>query len=104
MKINIYKTQKEVEKTYSVDNYDLMYGTIQDILAVMDEGLPDLKDEEGLFALLAANRKKIDELLLDIFSSEGMTEEELRRTKIKEMVPLFIDLFSYVKNSFESKN
>ena len=104
MKINIYKTQKTIEKTYEVENYDLMYGTIQDILAVMDEGLPDLKDEEGLFKLLTANRKKIDALLLDIFADAGMTEEELRRTKIKELVPLFIDLFSYVEESFKSKN
>ena len=28
MKINIYKNQREVEKTYEVDNYDLMYGTV----------------------------------------------------------------------------
>lgn len=104
MKINVYKNQKEIEKTYSVDEYDLMYGTVQDILSVLDEGVPDLKDEEGLFKLITNNRSKLEDLLLDIFGTEGMTAEELRRIKLKEMIPLFIALFKYVEDSFKSKN
>jgi hypothetical protein len=57
-----------------------------------------------MIKLITANRKKLEDLLLDIFSAEGLTEEELRRTKLKELVPLFIDLFAYVQNSFKSKN
>ena len=104
MKLNIYKNQKEIEKTYEVDEYDIMYGTIQDILSVLDEGVPDLNDEEGLFKLIAANRGKLEDLLLDIFATEGMQREELRRIKIKEMIPLFIALFNYDQESFKSKN
>lgn len=104
MKLNVYKNQKEIEKTYEVDEYDIMYGTIQDILSVLDEGVPDLNDEEGLIKLIAANRGKLEDLLLDIFSTEGMQREELRRIKLKELIPLFIDLFKYVQESFKSKN
>lgn len=104
MKLNIYKNQREIEKTYEVDSYDIMYGTVQDILAVLEDGIPDLNDEQGLFKLVVDNRSKLEDLLLDIFVTEGMTKEELRRIKLKEMIPLFIDLFKYAKESFESKN
>ncbi len=104
MKLNIYKNQKEIEKTYEVDEYDIMYGTIQDILSVLDDGLDNLKDNDQLIKLVTKNRSKLEDLLLDIFSEEGLTEEELRRTKLKELVPLFMDLFAYVKTSFKSKN
>lgn len=104
MKINIYKNQKEIEKTYEVENYDLMYGTVQAIFTVMDKGIPDLNDNEGMLNLLIENRTKLEDILLDVFSSEGMTPDELKRTKLIEVVYLFIDLFQYVQDSFKSKN
>ena len=104
MKINIYKNQKEIEKTYEVDEYDIMYGTVQDILEVLDDGIDDLKTEDQLLKLVTANRKKLETFILDIFASEGMTEDELRNVKLKELIPVFIELFAYVKNSFQSKN
>lgn len=103
MKLNIYKNQKEIEKTYEVDNYDIMYGTVQDILAVLDDGLDNLTDDKAI-DLITKNRSKLEDLLLDIFGGEGLTPEELRHTKLKELIPVFIDLFAYVKNSFQTKN
>jgi hypothetical protein len=42
-------------------------------------------------------------LLLDVFPEA--TPDELRRVKLKELVPFFIELFSYVGKSFSnSKN
>lgn len=104
MKINIYKNQKEIEKTLEVDEYDVMYGTIQDVLELLDEGIADLNDEEGLFKLIAANRGKLEALLLDIFSPVGMQKEDLRNIKVRELIPLFISLFTYVQESFKAKN
>ena len=103
MKINIYKNQKEIEKTYEVDEYDIMYGTVQDILEVLDE-VDNLEDNEQLLKLSSANKTKIEDLLLDIFEPEGMTAEELRKVKLKELIPVFMDLFAYVQQSFKSKN
>lgn len=103
MKLNVYKNQKEIEKTYEVDNYDIMYGTVQDILSILDE-VDDLSDNQKLFDLVKKNRTKLEDLLLDIFGGEGMTAEEMRRTKLKEFIPVFMDLFRYVKESFQSKN
>lgn len=97
MKLNVYKNQKEIEKTYSIDTYDLMYGTVEDILAIFDE-VDDLSDNMKLFSVVQKNRTKLNDLLLDIFPD--MTEAELRKIKLKELVPLFIELFNYVKDSF----
>ena len=105
MKLNIYKNQKEIEKTYSVDEYDIMYGTIQDILGILDKvDLQNLKNEQQFLDVIVENRTKLEDLLMDIFSSEGLTEEELRRIKLRELVPLFTDLFAYVRESFKRKN
>ena len=99
MKINIYKNQKEIEKTFEVKTYDIMYGTVQDILSIIDEA-GDLSDEDALYNILAKNMGKIDELLLDIFGDEGLVREDLRNIKVKEFVELFVD----VQKAFESKN
>lgn len=97
MKLNVYKNQKEIEKTYSIDTYDLMYGTVEDILGIFDE-VDDLSDNMKLFSVIQKNRTKLNDLLLDIFPD--MTEADLRKIKLKELVPLFIELFNYVKDSF----
>lgn len=97
MKLNVYKNQKEIEKTYEIDTYDLMYGTVEDILGIFDE-IDDLSDNMKLFSVIQKNRTKLNDFILDIFPD--MTEEDLRRIKLKELVPLFIELFNYVKDSF----
>lgn len=98
MKLNVYKDQKHIEKTYEVDEYDIMYGTVEDVFDVLD-GMEDMKTDGEILKLIQTNRKKLNGLLLDIFSGDGLTEEELRRIKIKELVPLFLDLFKYVRYS-----
>ena len=96
MELNIYKNQKEIEKTYKVDAYDIMYGTVEDVFDVLD-GMEDMKTDGESLKLIQTHRKKLNGLLMDIF--DGLTEEELRRIKIKELVPLFLDLFKYVRDS-----
>ena len=101
MKLNTYKSQTEVDKTFEVDAYDIMYGTVEDLFAIMD-GAKDDTDE--IMNLLVKNRGKINDLIKDVFP--GMTDEDLRKIKLKDLVPFFIELFSFVQKSFErsSKN
>lgn len=102
MKINIYKNQREVEKTYEVDNYDLMYGTVEDILALFDD-IDDLKDNMQIFNVIKKNRSKLNDFMQDIFPD--LSDDELRRIKLKELIPVFMELFTYVTKSFgASKN
>ena len=56
MKLNIYKTQTEIEKTYEVDAYDLMYGIVEDVLNVIEEAGHG-KDNLRLAQVIAENRQ-----------------------------------------------
>lgn len=103
LELNIYKNQKEIEKTYKVDAYDLMYGTVEDIFDVLD-GMENMQSDSDILKLVQQNRTKLNDLLLDVFGDEGLTQEELRKVKLKEMIPFFVSLFDYVKVSFASKN
>jgi hypothetical protein len=95
MKLNIYKNQNEVEKTYEIDNYDIMYGTVEDVLSMFDD-IDDFSDNMQIFKVIQKNRNKLNDLLKDIFPD--LTDEELRRVKLKELVPVFMGLFTYVQN------
>lgn len=97
MKLNVYKNQTDVEKTFEANEYDLMYGTVEDILSVFDE-LEDYNDNMEIFKVVNKNRSKINDLILDVFPD--MTTDDLRKIKLKELVPFFMDLFAYVKTSF----
>lgn len=100
MKLNIYKNQKDIEKTYEADEYDLMYGTVEDIFEVMDD-LGSNATQSQIFEVVKKHRAKLTKLLKDIFPE--ITDEELRNVKLKELVPMFIDLFAYVTESFGSE-
>lgn len=102
MKLNIYKNQKDIEKTYTIDAYDLMYGTVEDIFEVMD-GLDEKSSDSDIVKVIQKNRSKLTALIKDIFPE--ITDDELKRIKLKELVPFFIDLFVYVIDSFgDQKN
>lgn len=98
--LNVWKNQKEIEKTFEAKEYDLMYGTVEDVLAILDGA--ENADENQMLDLLSKNRKKLNDLILDIFPE--MTAKDLRGVKVKELIPLFVSLFSYVQNSFAVKN
>lgn len=96
MKLNIYKNQQEVAKTYEADAYDLMYGTVEDVLDILDGVSDDITDDDFLM-LIRKSMPKLNHLLLDVFP--GLTEEELKHVKLKELIPVFFEIFSFVKDS-----
>jgi predicted CopG family antitoxin len=100
MKINIWKSQKEIEKTYTAEAYDLMYGTLQDIFEVLDE-VKDFENESQVLKIITENRKTLDSLLMDIFPE--MTEEDLKHIKVKELIPVFAETFAFVLSTFSKK-
>ena len=99
MKLNIYKNQRDIEKTVYAEKYDLMYGTVEDILAIFDS-VSDVSDNMQLFDAVVKNREKLNELLKDVFPD--LTNEDLKKIKVAELVPFFMELFDYVKSSFRS--
>lgn len=100
MKINIWKNQREIEKTYEVDAYDIMYGTVEDILGILD-GIDEKSNNMELLNAVSQNREKLNELLLDVFPE--MTPDELKRVKMKELIPLLLELFTFIGKSFQKQ-
>lgn len=100
MKLNIYKNQKEIEKTYEIDTYDLMFGTVEDIFNVLDE-IDEKASKADILKAVQKHRNKINHLLKDIFPE--LTDDELKHVKIKELVSFFVDLFVYVTDSLGSE-
>lgn len=90
LKLSIYNG-KVIEKTYITDTYDLMYGTIEDVLNVIDLDKIDKSVELG--KMIIRLLPLINPFLKDVF--DGLTDEELRHTKVKEVKQIFEKIFSY---------
>lgn len=97
LKLNVYKN-KQIEKTYITNDYEVMYGTVEDLLDLLDlEALMGTSDRDSMFAavsrLLNGRRDVVNPLLMDIF--EGLTEDELRNTRVREVVEVIIGLTGF---------
>lgn len=88
LKLNIYKNQKEVEKTLTAESYDLMFGTVEEVLQIFDPDKMTSEIEIAVTVFKCFNQLK--PILKDIFPE--VTDEELRRVKVKELVPLFVNV------------
>ena len=96
LKLNIYKG-KEVVKTYSADTYDLTFGTMEDFIEIIDlDKLTSGSQEEFTTAgakLITGGIKQLKPLLLDVFP--GLTEEELRDAKVKDLITIILEILKY---------
>ena len=109
MKLKIYKNKK-VEKTYEADTYDLMFGTLEEVAqAVKIDELKTGSDAEILkmvVNLIVGSMDTITDLMKDIF--EGITDDELKRAKVKDMAQVIVEVVQYtikeLGKGFGSKN
>ena len=94
LKLNIYQRNedgtKTVAKTYEAEGYDLMLGTLQDIMAVIDLDKLNSANETELAKMAVRGFAQVAPILRDVFP--GVTSEELRNVKTSELVPLFVEL------------
>ena len=98
LKLNIYRNQKEIEKTYTADTYDILFGTVEDIMNMLDldafmgnGGTVSLMEATG--KLVSGSREMLKPLLKDIFP--GVTDDELRRVKAKELLAVLAGLTGF---------
>lgn len=109
MKLNIYN-KKKVVKTYTAEAYDIEFGVLEDVVeAVNLDGLKTGSNAEITalaVGLVTKSTGTVKELMKDIF--EGLTDEELRHVKIKEMGAVVVDLVRYtikeIAKGSDSKN
>lgn len=108
MKLNIYE-KKKVVKTYETDAYDLMFGTVEDIAdAIKLDELQTGADVEIIVMagnLIKTSKETVKELLKDIF--DGLTDDEIKKTKINEIVTCLVDVVKFTVSQLnigKSKN
>lgn len=95
--LNIYE-KKQIVKTYECEAYDLMFGTLEDFLSVIDErllteGISDFDFAKIGLSVVKNSLGQIKPLLCDVF--DGLTEEELRNTKATELIGVVIAIAKY---------
>lgn len=93
MKLNIYE-KKKVVKTYTADSYDLMLGTLEDVAnAVKLDNMKTGSKAEILsmaMNLVKDSYSTVIDLMKDVF--DGISDEELRKTKVIEIVNVLADI------------
>lgn len=98
LKLNIYDGKK-VEKTYTANDFTLMTGVCEDILNIVDiDKLTSGKlDNTALgievVKIVAKSFSKFKPFLQDVF--DGLTDEEYRRTSIKEVAAVVFAIVKY---------
>lgn len=96
MKLNIYD-HKEVIKTYEANEYELMFGTVEDMIdAAKLDKIETGTDAEIVMAatnLVTTSMDTVKDLLKDVF--DGLTDDEIRNTRVSEIVNVVVDILMY---------
>ena len=105
MKLNIYNG-KTVEKTYTASAYDLLFGTVEDVINVVDLEHLDVSSNaemvKSVCTLGLASMDIMKKLMMDIFP--GLSEEELRRAPVKEIAWVLIEVVRFAVGQMSRKN
>lgn len=96
LKLNIYN-KREVVKTYTAETYDLMFGTIEDLINLIDLDKINLDDNTELIKaagkIAMQGMDVLKPLLKDIF--DGLTDEELRNTHLSELASVLVNVVRF---------
>lgn len=99
MKLNIYE-KKKIIKTYTAETYDLLFGTVEDLVDILElDTLKTASDVEVIKLATNVITKGMDiikPLLKDIF--EGLTDDELRNTHVSEIVTVLVEVIKFAIN------
>lgn len=100
--LNIYdKNDKtKISKTYEADGYDLMLGTVEDFMEIID--VDKINDEMEVVKMAARGYNQLKPLLKDIFP--GLTDQEYRCVKVNDLVYTIIQLGSAIVENFKGLN
>lgn len=96
LKLNVYN-KKEIVKTYTTETYDIMFGTVEDLIETLNLDGLDTTDSVELLKVatnvVVNGMDVVKPLLKDMF--EGLTDEELRNTKVKEIATVLIEVVKF---------
>ena len=110
LNLNIYRG-REVEKVYTADEYDILFGTVEDLVNLIDVdsltgGKTDADFVGAVAALLKGGIGSVRSLLKEIFPD--VTDEELKRVKMRDVVNILVNVLKYgfinMKGASSAKN
>lgn len=90
-------SQTDVAKTVTAEAYDIMFGTVEDILSLLD-AVRDDSDNNEIIRAVVENWDKLCVLLLDVFPD--LTRDDLKHIKVRDVIPVMVELFRYVVEGF----
>lgn len=95
--LDIYKegSKTEIERTHTADGYDLMVGTVEDFMAVID--IDKIDDNKAIVKMIFESYSQIKALIMDVFPE--LTDEEFKRVKTSDLVRCVIALGTSVVES-----
>ena len=98
IKLNIYDdTMREVRKTYTVENFKIKFGTIEDVIKLIDLDKMQTGSDTELanmaFNLVTKSFESIKDILKCMF--EGLNDDEIKNTDIFEVVHVIVAVVKY---------
>lgn len=97
--LNIYKNSKEIEKTYTATDCDIMFGTCENLVNLMDFNFKNNEDVDNVefissvTNLIRGSFAEVKNILMEVFPD--ITDDELKRIKMSELVPLILDIVKF---------
>lgn len=90
--LNIYdEAGKNIVKTAKSSTYDLMFGTIQNLMALLK--IEDIDNPYELLKTINNAWGEITAVLSEVFPD--VTADEWKRVKVKELIPLIVEIAKY---------
>lgn len=92
LKLNIYdKSGKEVVKTYEASTYDLMFGTVMELMELLK--IEELDNQAEMLKTIYKAWGEIRTVLDGVF--EGVSADEWKNVKVKELLPLIVKIAKF---------
>lgn len=92
LKLPIYDGANIV-KTYTVETINFSFGVVEDILNALNVEEMKTGDNKEIAVMIIKCSKQLKPFLMDLF--EGVTAEEIRHTKIQDLIIVFRGLYQY---------
>ena len=90
--LNIYDGQNVI-KTYTAETLDFSFGVVEDVLDALDFENMKTGSKAELAGVVIKCSKQLKPFLRDLFP--GVTDEELRNTRIQNLIEVFRGLYAY---------
>lgn len=96
LKLNIYE-KKKIINTYTAETYDLMFGTVEDLVDLINLDQLEKGTDAEIIKLVGNVVIKgmdiIKPLLKDIF--DGLTDEDLKHTRVSEIATVLVEVVKF---------